>query len=510
MGAVDPRHARGRLGHQQRRRARGGAAGGGRARGGPRGAVRCGARRPARRDAPPRGRPRSRHVAAKPTRGGRPERRRGSLHARGAPARPRRCVRRRIPAAHAGVRRAVGPRRGGGVAPRGRESGRGPRRPKWSRPPRPPRSDQRVSRDTLAAVLDTPHLPVVGIPWASRGGMGVAAGPRHAARPPPPRGPSSSSPAPRAHAADRLRAIRSTSRRRCGASPTPAPTLPSSCSTSAATDRCSGALLASDVVLTARRCISLVDGDSRAPPRARRSTGGLDLTGMRVLVGDDVGSAVERARGRAVLVPDGDVLCGADIALLLLDADHRRHRAARRAARPACRVGDHVRSVAFESGHKLVRDHVAVVATSSSRARAGARPRATRPRRPGDRRDERAGRRRPLPRRPELRRRRRLRRRHPRRRLLMLVQEALAEGHGRATPPTRPRRRRAQSTSAPRAPAEPTARPALRDYAGAAVLHAPVRPDRPLPQQEPVHGRPAELDRLRRMSSPSLACRGRR
>jgi hypothetical protein len=127
---------------------------------------------------------------------------------------------------------------------------------------------------------------------------------------------------------------------------------------------CTGALLASDVVLTARRCVSVLTGDPSCPARGAQVSGGVDLTNVRVLVGVDAATAQERARGRAVLVPDGDVLCGADLALLLLDGTI--DDVAPLVVQPTgAAVGDHVRSVAFESGQQLVRDHVSVVAVSA-------------------------------------------------------------------------------------------------------------------------------------------------
>jgi hypothetical protein len=127
---------------------------------------------------------------------------------------------------------------------------------------------------------------------------------------------------------------------------------------------CTGALLAADVVLTARRCIALPSGDSQCPASGPQVENSRDLSTISVLVGDDASSAVERARGRAVLVPQGDVLCGADIALLLLDSTID-DIAPLVASPTGAAVGDHVRSVAYASGQKLVRDHVPIAATSS-------------------------------------------------------------------------------------------------------------------------------------------------
>jgi protease YdgD len=127
---------------------------------------------------------------------------------------------------------------------------------------------------------------------------------------------------------------------------------------------CSGALVAADVVLTARRCVSVLRGDLRCPAAGPQIAGARDLTTVHVLVGEDAATAVERARGRSVVVPGGDVLCGADVALLALDATiddvvplvvHATGAA----------VGDHVRTVAYAHGHRMVRDHVPVAASSS-------------------------------------------------------------------------------------------------------------------------------------------------
>jgi hypothetical protein len=127
---------------------------------------------------------------------------------------------------------------------------------------------------------------------------------------------------------------------------------------------CSGALLASDVVLTARSCIALHTSGWQCPAQGPQVTRNRDLSTLRVLVGEDAASAVERARGRAVLAPSGETLCGADIAVLLLDSTI--DDIAPLVAHPTgAAVGDHVRSVSYGGGHKLVRDHVPIAAASS-------------------------------------------------------------------------------------------------------------------------------------------------
>jgi hypothetical protein len=116
---------------------------------------------------------------------------------------------------------------------------------------------------------------------------------------------------------------------------------------------CAGALLASDVVLTARRC---VDEDMSAGSDAGARMAGLrPASSLRVLVGDDLATAVERARGYEILEAAGD----ADVAVVVLDAtlDDR----VPLTVRPTgAAKGDHLRTVGYGRSVKLVRDHVLV------------------------------------------------------------------------------------------------------------------------------------------------------
>jgi hypothetical protein len=128
---------------------------------------------------------------------------------------------------------------------------------------------------------------------------------------------------------------------------------------------CAGALLAQDVVLTARRCLEITQGDLACPAKGRQIAGPLDLTNVQVLVGDDVASAVVSARGRGAVFPAGDELCGDDIALLLLDTPIED--IAPLVVDPmGAPSGDHVRSVAFTPTTKIVRDHVPVPYTDAT------------------------------------------------------------------------------------------------------------------------------------------------
>jgi hypothetical protein len=107
--------------------------------------------------------------------------------------------------------------------------------------------------------------------------------------------------------------------------------------------RCSGALVAGDAVLTARRCVSGV------PPAS-----------IRVFVGDSGASAVQRARGREVVASPL-----IDVAVLLLDERIAELEPIAVSATGAAE-GQHVRAVGFVAGDRRVRDHLVIVEASAS------------------------------------------------------------------------------------------------------------------------------------------------
>ncbi|MDP9149949.1 MAG: trypsin-like serine protease [Myxococcota bacterium] len=132
---------------------------------------------------------------------------------------------------------------------------------------------------------------------------------------------------------------------------------------------CTGALVAPDVVLTSRSCVVVSPAEALRMPCGSsipQALAARDPRSLRILVGDDVGSALERARGRQVIVPAAGGLCGADIALVLLDAtiDDIRPLPVRTTG---AAQGDRVRTVAYgrfaspRAIEKIVRDHVQVL-----------------------------------------------------------------------------------------------------------------------------------------------------
>jgi hypothetical protein len=134
---------------------------------------------------------------------------------------------------------------------------------------------------------------------------------------------------------------------------------------------CSGALVAPDIVLTARRCVSFVASDTQCPAAGAQIVGPRAPSSLRVLVGDELATAEERARGRDLVVPIGDALCDADIALVILDTPIDDIRSLSVRATGAAK-GDHLRTVAFATlggtmqPQKLVSDHLPVLDTTAA------------------------------------------------------------------------------------------------------------------------------------------------
>jgi hypothetical protein len=128
---------------------------------------------------------------------------------------------------------------------------------------------------------------------------------------------------------------------------------------------CSGSLLAPDVVLTARRCVSEMLPESECPVRTRPAVATRSNDSIRILVGEDVVTAAERARSRGLVLPPGNEACGADIALVLLDQSIDDVQPLAVSATGSAK-GSHVRTVGFGLAggplpQKLLRDHLRVL-----------------------------------------------------------------------------------------------------------------------------------------------------
>jgi V8-like Glu-specific endopeptidase len=132
---------------------------------------------------------------------------------------------------------------------------------------------------------------------------------------------------------------------------------------------CTGSLIAPDVLLTARHCVTVTVDPIACPSTAKQVLSERAPSSLRVLVGDDIATAQEVAHGVSVFEPPGDQICDADIALVLLDQAVDVDTLG--VSVLPITVGDHVTAVGYgrktdadPPGTKLLREHVEVLSLS--------------------------------------------------------------------------------------------------------------------------------------------------
>ncbi len=129
---------------------------------------------------------------------------------------------------------------------------------------------------------------------------------------------------------------------------------------------CSGTLIAPNAVLTARHCVARTKTEVECPAKGPHITSDRNPETLSVLVGESVSEGAWAASGAELFVPDANVLCDADIAIVVLD------RVVPGVAPLAVRkkgvsLGERIRAVGFGkkgdlggAGEKVLRDYVRV------------------------------------------------------------------------------------------------------------------------------------------------------
>lgn len=139
---------------------------------------------------------------------------------------------------------------------------------------------------------------------------------------------------------------------------------------------CTGTLIAANVVLTARHCVSETSEQVACPPTSAQVKGHRDPGSLVIYEGDNIATAHEIARGAEVLVPHSQDLCDNDIAAIVLDQDVDIEPVA--VGKNAVTGGMPVRAVGYgkkgdngSAGMKLLRDHVKVLEVAKAEFQVG-------------------------------------------------------------------------------------------------------------------------------------------